>query len=189
MCDPVTMTTLSIVAGGTQAFSQVQQGKEAMGVARYNAREQENQATAIRNKGVEEENIQRRQTAETLSLQRAQLAASGIDIDAGSAGDLQADTELLGEVDALRVRTNFLDQADTVDRQADLTISQGRAARRASNLAAVGTVLSTAATVGMINAPVPAASAGAAGAASGSNGAVASKWYSTNSSLNFSPRI
>ena len=100
MCDPVTMTTLAIVAGGTQAYSQVQQGKTAKATGDFNAREMENQATSIQNKGTEEENIKRRETAEFLSKQRALLGASGIDIDTGSAGDLQQDTDLLGEVDS-----------------------------------------------------------------------------------------
>ena len=174
MCDPVTMTTLAVVAGATQAYSQVQAGRTAEATGNYNAREMENQATSIRNKGTEEENIKRRETAEFLSKQRAMLGASGIDIGSGSAADLQQDTELLGEVDALRIRRNFTDQAETVERQSELTRSEGRSAKRAANLSALGTVLTTAATVGMINAPVP---AGAAAPAATSGGTVAPKWY------------
>lgn len=156
MCEPttVTMTYLAIAAGATQAYSQVQQGRQAMGTARFNSREQENQATAIRNKGTEEENIKRRENAEFLSQQRAMLGASGIDIDSGSAADLQQDTQILGEVDALRVRRNFQEQADVVERQAEQTLQEGRSKRRAANTQALGTALTTAATVGMINAPV-----------------------------------
>lgn len=173
MCEPttVTMTYLAIAAGATQAYSQVQQGKDAMGTARFNARELENQATDIRNKGTEEENIKRRENAEFLSQQRAMLGASGIDIDSGSAGDLQQDTQLLGEVDALRIRRNFQDQADVAERQSVQVLAEGRAQRRAANTKALGTALSTAATVGMINAPVP------AGAPVATTGTVSPKWY------------
>lgn len=151
MCDPVTMSTLAVVAGGVQAYSQIQQGQSASAAADYNARELENQATSIRNKGTEEENIKRRETAEFKARQRAMLGASGIDIDSGSAADLQQDTDLLGEVDALRIRRNFNERADVADTQAEITAAEGRAAKRASNLAAAGTILSTGASVGRVN--------------------------------------
>jgi hypothetical protein len=178
MCDPVTMTTLAVVAGGTQAYSQYSQGRAAEATGNYNARELENQATSIRNKGAEEENIKRRETAEFASKQRAMLGASGIDIDTGSAGDLQEDTQLLGEVDALRIRRNYAEKADTTDRQAVQTKAEGRAAKRAANLAAMGTVLTTAATAGMINAPAP-TGGGQVLAGSPMN----SKWYTDASAF------
>lgn len=188
MCEPttVTMTYLAIASGAVSAASQIQQGNEANAVAKYNAREQENQATRVRNKGTEEENIKRRETAEFLSKQRAMLGASGIDLGSGSAADLQQDTELLGEVDALRIRSNFDDQATQMERQAELTRQQGRSAKRAGQISALGTALSTAATVGMINAtPVGAGELGKNGAASiGGKGGFSGKWYTPDSSAN-----
>lgn len=170
MCEPTTMTVMALTAaaGATQAYSQIQQGRATEASANFNAREMENQATRIRNKGVEEENIQRRSTAEFLARQRAMLGASGIDIQSGSAADLQQDTEVLGEVDALRVRRNFSEQADVAERQALQTRAEGKAAKRAANVSALGTVLTTAASVGMMGAKPP-------------PGTVSPKWYTPNS--------
>lgn len=138
MCDA---TTALYVATALSAYSSVQQGEQAKDVAQYNAREQENQATQTRNKGVEEENIHRQKVAQLRARQRAQLGANNIDIDSGSAIDLQEDTQLLGEVDALRIRRNYSDQAEQMERQAELTRIQGDKAQKAGYINATATVL------------------------------------------------
>jgi hypothetical protein len=182
MCDPVTATyVLMATAGGLTAYSQVEQGQSAKATAKYNAREMQNQAINTRNKGTEEENIQRQKTAELISRQRAQLGANGVDIDSGSAADLQQDSAILGEVDALRIRTNFTDQADTLNRQSELTLQQGKAAARAGNLAAFGTVLTTAASMGAFSAS-PAAAGGSGGQALAGS-PVDSSWYDSASAF------
>lgn len=184
MCDPVTATTLAVLAGGTQMYSQIEQGKQTRAVANYNARELENQATRTRNKGVEEENIQRQRTAELRAQQLARIGAAGVDAETGSAADLLQDTDILGEVDALRIRQNFQDEANQIDRQAELTLQQGKNAERTRYISAIGTALSTAATVGSLNAPVPAAgSTEALGAAGVSGTPVNPKWYTNSSSF------
>lgn len=148
MCDPVTATVVvTAVAGGMTAYQQYEQGKFQKGVAEYNARVAENEAQDVRNAGVERENIQRRKTAELLSKQRAQLGAANVDLGSGSALQLQEDTELLGEVDALRIRENFIDRADSIDTGAALTRRQGAFAKAAGRNQAGATLLSTAGSV------------------------------------------
>lgn len=161
MCDPVTAVMVASLAFG--AYSANEQGKAAKSVARYNAREAENEAVRTRNRGVEEEIKHRRQVAELQSRQRAQLGASNIDIRSGSALDIQEDAALLGEVDSLRIRTNFQEQGASLDRSATLMNFEGDAAQRAGQLQAVDSLLQ----------------AGAAGVeASG----VSNRWYNSNSS-------
>lgn len=92
----------------------------------YRVRSEENEATRIRNKGLEAEARQRRETAQLLSRQRAQLGASGVDIDAGSALALQEDTTTLGELEELEVREHFEDQALQMDMRAKLTEARGK---------------------------------------------------------------
>lgn len=195
MCDPV--TAMAVTAGVVSAYSSVQAGENANAVAKYNAREQENQATRTRNKGVEEENIQRRKNAEFLSRQRAQIGANNIDIESGSAADLQVDTELLGEVDALRIRRNFSDQAEQMERQSELTRAQGKDAKRAGYIKAGATLLTTAASAagGLASSPASvgtgAAQTGAVGASAGgaaqtgllTGTPVKMSWYNTKSAL------
>lgn len=158
MCEPTTiMAVMAVASAAVGAYSAVEQGKNARSVARYNAREAENEAVRTRNRGIEEEVKHRRQVAELQSRQRAQLGASNVDLRSGSALDIQEDAQLLGEVDSLRVRTNFEEQASSLERGGSLTRSQGNAAARAGNVQAVGSLLQGA-------------------------GAVAGQWYSPNSS-------
>lgn len=145
MCEPATiMAVTTVVAGAFTARQQYQQGKFQKGVADYNARVAENQAEKTRAAGVERENIQRRKTAELISRQRAQIGAAGIDIGSGSALQLQEDAETLGEIDALRIRSNFEDRALALETGADLTRAEGRNAAKAGRTKAFTTLLGTA---------------------------------------------
>lgn len=144
MCEPTTiMLAVSVVSAAFSARQQRQQGEFQKDVADYNARVAENEAEETRAVGVERENIQRRRTAELISKQRAQLGAANVDLGSGSALQLQEDAEILGEADALRIRSNFERRAGSLDTGAALTESQGEFAESAGRNAAVGTLLST----------------------------------------------
>jgi len=131
MCEAtLIMTGVSMVAQGYQAK---QQGNYENDVAKYNARVTENEAKQVRNKGVEAENIKRQETAQLASQQRAQLGAAGVDIDSGSAADIQQDTHSLGEADARRIRSNFSLQANSLDTKASLIRADGLAKKKAGN--------------------------------------------------------
>lgn len=142
MCVAPVMIAATLASTAVSAYSSVQQGNYQKDVSRYNARVGENEATRTRNAGNEAEMRARQETAQLLSRQRAQLAANNVEIDSGSALQLQEDTRMQGEVDALRIRSNFGDQARTMDDQATLTRSQGNMAKRAGNLSAGSSILS-----------------------------------------------
>lgn len=167
MCDPVTATlAIGMVMQGVASY---EQGQYQKGVARYNARNAENEATRTRNKGTQEEMKQRRQTAELISKQRAQLGANNIALDSGSALQLQTDAALLGEVDALRIRQNHADAGRSLDNRALLTSSAGDMAAQAGRNALTASV-------------VQAGGTALAGVPSGEDTAVSSQWYNTTSS-------
>lgn len=148
MCSPMAaLAAVAVVQGAFTATQQIQQGRHQADVAEYNARVAENEAEETRAAGVEAENIQRRKTAELISKQRAQLGAANVDIGSGSALQLQEDAEILGEVDALRIRSNFESRAGALDTGAALTAGQGEFARSAGLGSAAGTLLGTGATV------------------------------------------
>lgn len=148
MCEPTTiMAATAVVSGAFTAQQQRAQSKFQKSVANYNARVAENEAEETRAAGVERENIQRRRTAELISKQRAQLGAVNVDIDSGSALQLQEDAEILGEADALRIRSNFESRAESLDTSAAFTETQGEFAESAGRNTAVGTLLSTTANV------------------------------------------
>ena len=151
-------STASFVMSGMAASSQA---KYDAGVSTYNARRSENEATQTRNKGVEEENTQRQKTAQLLSEQRAQLGASGVSLASGSPLQLQEDTELLGEIDARRIKSNYDLQAQSLDDEAGLQLSNAGAQRTAGNNAMFGSAL-------------------------GAAGSVAGSWYTPSSSA-FNP--
>jgi len=143
MCEPTTiLAVVAVVSAGFTANQQVKQGKFQNATAKYNARVAENEAQETRNAGADRENIQRRKTAELLAKQKAQLGAANVDLTSGSALQLQEDTIALGEADALRIRSNFENQADALETGAALTESSGRFAESAGASKAVGTLLS-----------------------------------------------
>lgn len=184
MCEPVTiMTVASVALTAASTYSQVQsqkataknqkaQGEYSQSVAEYNARVTENEAQSVINSGVEAENAQRQETAQLLSRQRAQLGASNVDIGSGSALQLQQNTETMGEADALRIRSNYTDQANALKQQAYLTgidgdnaLIAGNNSSNITNSAVTGTILS-----GLGSAASSVVSSG-----------VADSWYSPNS--------
>jgi len=164
MCDPATIITvgLTLYSGYTQKQQANEQAKVERNTAAYNSQVQKNEGQNIKNAGIEEENKQRRMTAELLSQQRATLGAGGVVVDSGSALQLQEDTANLGETDALRIRSNYNDRGDAAIQGAALTQYEGDAKsaqlKSAGQAAFTGSILSA-------------------------GGSVASKWYSPKSSV------
>lgn len=173
MCEPVTIAaTIAVVSTVAQGYAAKKQGKYQKGVADYNARVQENEATEVRTKGVEEENIMREKTAKLISKQKAQLGAANVELGTGSALDIQEETELLGEVDALRIKSNFERKATSLETQAELTRAEGEAAEKSGKQAFLGSLLSGAGQ--------------GIGAMDGGGGGVAGKWFTPDSALSIS---
>ena len=159
MCEP--MTIMMVTAAVMQGYAAKQQGDYAHDVANYNAIMSENEATRTRNKGVEEEITHRNKVNQLISRQRAQSAASGVEVNSGSAMLLQTDSEIVGNADALRIRSNYQDRADVLDDRGTLLRSEGDAARDAGRTAFATSLFK------------------AAGSAAGSG--VADKWFTSDS--------
>jgi hypothetical protein len=151
----------SAIAGAQQ---QRQQGVYDRGVAEYNARVQENEAEKVTQAGTEAENAQREKTEQLISTQRAQLAAGNIDVSSGTPLHLQEDTVALGEADALRIRSNYIDRADALRQRAQMTRAGGAMAESAGKQAAFGSLLQ--------------------GAGGFIGQGVSSKWFSSSSAAN-----
>jgi hypothetical protein len=189
MCEPVSIAlavgAVSTIASGYQAK---QKGKQQEAVSKFNARQLENQAIKTRNKGVDEENRQRQKTAELLSRQRARFGASNVALDSGSPLAIQEDTETIGEIDALRIRSNFLDEAQVIDDKADITEAQGKAAAKAGNrafnmslLSGIGQGIAGAAGAGLFSSGSAAGAAGAPAISPTAGTGVSSKWFNFDS--------
>lgn len=138
MCDPMTIgAVLKVGATVFSVGSQIQQQQYQRGTDRYNARVAENEAQRTRNKGVEAENIHRQKTAQLISKQRAQIGAAGVELGSGSALQLQEETAVLGEADALRIRSSFEEKAESLETQASLLKNRGGGTSAGTILGAV----------------------------------------------------
>ena len=188
MCEPTTIAyVVMAVAAVMKGKQDRQQGRFQNKVAKFNARQQENEAVNTRNAGVKAENKQRRATAELIARQRAQLGAANIELGSGSAFQLQDDAATLGEVDALTIRDNFENRASALDSGSTLSLAKGANAESAGQQSFNISLLSAAGTAGLgASGTTPAAGvdAGAGGmgaTATTGPGGVAGKWFTPES--------
>lgn len=106
------------------------------------------QAADVLQRGREGELASRRGSRILHGDQRAALAASGVNIDSGSAADVQANDQALSELDALTIRNNarreawgYQVQAADQRRQAGLARTAGKNAAQSMRRQSVGTLL------------------------------------------------
>lgn len=144
MCEPATIATVALVAGGTmQAYSQYQQGKYQQAMGDYNAKVAEIQAQDALARGGIEEDRQRARTRMIMGAQRAAMGSSGAEVDTGSFGNVLEQTATMGEQDAMTIRQNAMRQAWGYESQADVDRFQGAAAKSTGTMNAMGSLLTT----------------------------------------------
>lgn len=150
-------TALAIASIGLQVYGQIRGAKAAKkqgeaakaaadsqaDLADYNASVATLQQTDALERGTEEENRFRMGVRGMVGTQRAAQAAGNVDVNFGSAVDVQADATLLGEHDALTIRTNagreawgYSTQAEDLHRRADIARKEGVYAEKAGKAAA-----------------------------------------------------
>ena len=153
MCD----LTMALAIGSTiiGAYGQVQQADAQASASKYNAQVaemnaqiSEKRAKSIIEAGRQEEQLKRQEVQRVLGQQKAGLAANGVDLTFGSPLDTIVDTAVLGELDALTIRTNTYRQAyearvDATNQRAgaELHRYEAKTTKQGGYLAAAGTVL------------------------------------------------
>jgi hypothetical protein len=153
MCD--LMAALAI--GGTilSAAGQYQQGKAQAEAARFNskvadmnAKISERRARDALERGKLDEQRKRTEVARFKGRQMAAIGASGADVSFGSPLDTLVDTAVLGELDALTIRSNAAREAydyrvDAANRRSSATLNRysADAAETGGMLAAGSTLL------------------------------------------------
>lgn len=166
MCvEPATLAMISAAASvlgtGVSAFGQVQAGQAAKAAGDYNAAVARNnqivaeqQAADAQRRGDVAETEQRRKVRMLAGTQRAALAASGVQLDSGTALDILGDTAAMGELDALTIRNNaereaygYRVQGVNFGAEAGLQSMRGQSAMTSGLIGAGGTVLSGAGNV------------------------------------------
>lgn len=111
----------------------------------FNARMSEAKARDALYRGAEEEKKQRLGIRGLIGSQRASFAAQGLELDLGSALDVQTDTAYQGELDALTIRTNAARESWGFQVEAEGARMQSRALKtigtlQAANVREVGRV-------------------------------------------------
>lgn len=139
MCDLSTAALVATVASaGAQAYGAYQQSAAEKAAAKYNAAVAQNQAADARRRGEEEAIRKQREARRLAGAQRTSFAARGIDISAGTAGDIIDETNFFGLTDATTARNNAAREAAGFTSEANLYRTQ---ARNANPLAAAGVSL------------------------------------------------
>lgn len=152
MCNPAIIPVLQWVGAGLAVVGGVQAARAQKAAGEYQAQVDEQnakvgrqQADQARQIGNMEEERQMRRVRAAVATQRAAQAANGLDVNSGTALDLQAETAGFGTADALTMRSNAIRQAWGFEVGAVNDINSASASRAAGSNAATGTMLTTAA--------------------------------------------
>lgn len=121
-------------------------------IADINARVAESQARVELMTGQRREQASRLSTAALKGSQRAALAANGVDLGVGGAAELQAGTDLVGEVDAETIHENAVRSAwgyrtQSTNSANDAITKRGTAAGISPGMSAASSLLGSAGTV------------------------------------------
>lgn len=131
----------TIAATAIDVVGQVKAGNAAKKQGDYNAQIAESQAADAIDRGRQDEAQFRLGVKATIGSARSNFAAQGVDVGSGSAADVQADAAFLGELDALRIRTNAQREALGYKADAENARMAGKNAQTSSRWSAASTVL------------------------------------------------
>ena len=141
----VTQGGLSINQANQQAKSLRAQAAYQASMAEVNAQFSEMQANDVMRRGKQEATAVRKEGQKIIGAQRAALAAQGIEVDTGSAAELQEETAMLSAEQAVKVQNNAWREAWGYKTQA----AQMRSAARFGQIEAAMKVQSTLMTGGI----------------------------------------
>lgn len=110
MCEPITLTaisaTMAAVGAVTSAVGAAQKGAATANAARYNSGVANGAAAdAVQRAGITGFRAQMKGSA-LVAAQRTETAATGSDVDAGSAEAIQGDAKLITQMDEDLIRNN-----------------------------------------------------------------------------------
>lgn len=152
MCDLMMALTIGSTIMG--AAGQIQQAQSTAAANRYqakvadmNAQISEKRAKDALERGAKEEQQKRRENQQLLGKQQAAMAANGVDLTFGSPLDVIVDSSVLGELDALTIRTNAYREEYDYRVQAANQRAQGTMSRGAADSALAGGYLGAAGTI------------------------------------------
>lgn len=137
------MATSAITAGAALygAYAQNEAGRQQQKIANRNAELLDASAADAIQRGEEQARQVKRQARSLRGRQRAAAAGGGVDVNSGTALDLQEETTALGEIDAATLRKNAFREAWGIRMQASNQREAGAFAKRTGRNQAIGTLI------------------------------------------------
>lgn len=132
---------LSVGSGLMGASSAIDGGNYQSGLLKQNAAFKNQAADEAILAGNTDADWQRVRTGQAVGEQRTSLAANGIDVNSGSAGQLQDDTAMIGELDALTIQNNAAREAYGYRTQANQDIANAKQVKKNAKSQAIGSIL------------------------------------------------
>lgn len=144
MCGAIALPAaigLSLASGVMGASNAISQGNYQSSLLRQNA--------ALKNQAADEAVIagntsadwQRVKANQAIGTQRSVQAANGIDVNSGSSAQLQDDTAMLGELDALTIQNNAAREAYGYRVQANQDRANAKQVKKNARQQAIGSIL------------------------------------------------
>lgn len=133
----------AIAIGGSllQAQSTKQSGEYQSDLLKDNAAYKKKAADETIFAGDTSADWQRQRTKQAIGTQRTAFAGNGIDVNSGSAAQLQDETAMLGELDALTIQNNAAREAFGYRVQSAQDISNAKQVKRNASASATGSIL------------------------------------------------
>ena len=132
---------LSLAGGLMQAKGQTDNANFESGMLKQNAMFKEQTAQETINAGATSADWQRVRTGQMIGTQRSVQAANGIDVNSGSSAQMQDDTAMLGELDALTIQNNAAREAYGYRVQAKQDLLNANQTVQNGKTAAMGSIL------------------------------------------------
>lgn len=132
---------MSLAGGMMGAQNARQQGAFQEAMAEQNAAYKEAAAQDAEKRGAVDADRYRRQVGQLIGTQRTGFAANGIDVNSGTAAEIQDDTAAFGEFDALTIANNAAREAWGYRVGAQNDLMNGRMAQSNARSAATGSIL------------------------------------------------
>ena len=137
----LTQSVASVGSGYAQAKAYEMQGDYQRRMGELNAKLSEAQADDALKRGEKAVVQHKKQVKKLIGAQRTSLAAQGVELDSGSALDIQEESAQLGQIDALTIRNNAWREAWGFRTQALTHSAQGEFAGLAYGTQATSSLL------------------------------------------------
>lgn len=147
MCFATAALALTAVSGGMKVIGDINEGQAVANEAKYNAQVATNNAAYSAAAGQSQAEAESLKNAQVAGRVKAAQAANGVDVNSGSAVDVQESQREAGVVDVQNIENNALLQAYGYKSQATLDKQQAKDAIQGSQFSALGDLLGTASSV------------------------------------------